>query len=72
MLPLKEAIAKLSFHRSETIAADDTQIDTQTSVAAGHLVSTSVTLPMVAIRLRQDYGCDKMVGATGFEPVHSP
>ena len=48
MLPLKEAIAKLSFHRSESTAAGDTQIDTQTSVPAGHLVSTSVTMPMLA------------------------
>jgi hypothetical protein len=48
MLPLKEAIAKLTFHRVEASGAGDTQIDTQTPVAAGHLVSTSVTLPMLA------------------------
>jgi integrase len=48
MLPLKDAIHKLSFHRSETTAEGDTQIDTQTSVVSGHLVSTSVTLPMLA------------------------
>jgi hypothetical protein len=48
MLPLKDAILKLSFHRSETTAADETQIDTQTSVVSGHLMSTSVTLPMLA------------------------
>ncbi len=48
MLPLKEAISKLSFHRLETTATDDTQIDTQTSVVSGHLVSTTVTLSMLA------------------------
>ena len=48
MLPLKEAIGKLSFHRAEASGADDTQIDTQTPVAAGHLLSTIVTLPVMA------------------------
>jgi len=47
MLPLKEAVYKLSFHRAETSGKDDTQIDTQTPVAAGHLVSTVVTLPVL-------------------------
>ena len=35
MLPLKEAIHKLSFHRRKPPRKDDTQIDTQTSVAGG-------------------------------------
>ncbi len=48
MLPLKEAIEKLSFHRAEASGRDDTQIDTQTPVAAGHLVSSIVTLPELA------------------------
>ena len=48
MLPLKEAIQKLSFHRAETPGADDTQLDTQTLVKAGHLLSTIVTLPVMA------------------------
>jgi len=48
MLPLKEAIQKLNFHRAETPGADDTQPDTQTLVAGGHLLSTIVTLPVMA------------------------
>ena len=48
MLPLKEAIQKLSFHRAETPGPDDTQLDTQTLVKAGHLLSTIVTLPVMA------------------------
>jgi len=47
MLPLKEAIHKLSFHREEASVKDDTQIDTQTPVAVGHLLSTIVTLPVM-------------------------
>jgi hypothetical protein len=35
MLPLKEAIAKLNFHRTAVPSKDDTQLDTQNSVAAG-------------------------------------
>ena len=35
MLPLKEAINKLSFHRAEAAGAGDTQLDTQTQVAGG-------------------------------------
>jgi integrase len=48
MLPLKEAIRKLSFHRAEAPGADDTQLDTQTPVFGGHLLSTIVTLPETA------------------------
>jgi hypothetical protein len=47
MLPLKEAIQKLSVHRAEASGKDDTQIDTQTPVAGGHLLSTVVTLPVL-------------------------
>jgi hypothetical protein len=48
MLPLKEAIRKLSFHRAEAPGAVDTQLDTQTPVFGGHLLSTIVTLPVMA------------------------
>src|SRR5579863_9744316 len=48
MLPLKEAIRKLSFHRTEAPGAVDTQLDTQTPVFGGHLLSTIVTLPVMA------------------------
>ncbi len=44
MLPLKQAIEKLSFHRHELPANDDTQIDTQTLVKTGQKESTCVTL----------------------------
>jgi integrase len=47
MLPLKEAIAKLSFHRAESPGATYTAIDTQTPVVTGHLVSGAVTLPVL-------------------------
>ena len=47
MLPLKEAIHKPSFHRAEASGKDDTQMDTQTPVAGGHLLSTIVTLPVM-------------------------
>lgn len=43
MLPLKEAIAKLSFHRSPGSSKDDTQLDTQNSVAACQNGSFAVT-----------------------------
>jgi hypothetical protein len=43
MLPLKEAIAKLNFHRSPGPSKDDTQLDTQNSVAAGQNGSFVVT-----------------------------
>ncbi len=40
MLPLKQAIDKLTFHQGK----HDTQIDTQTSVKRGQNVSSRVTL----------------------------
>lgn len=46
MLPLKEAVQKLSFHLAEMPRASDTQIDTQTPAASGHLLSNIVTLPV--------------------------
>jgi hypothetical protein len=46
MLPLKEAIAKLNFHRSPGPSKDDTQLDTQNSVAAGQYGSFAVTPPL--------------------------
>ncbi len=48
MLPLKDAIGKLNFHRVESTTAGDSQRDSQTPVASGHFVSSSVTLPMLA------------------------
>jgi hypothetical protein len=48
MLPLKDAIGKLNFHRVESTTAGDSQRDSQTAVASGHFVSSSVTLPMLA------------------------
>jgi hypothetical protein len=87
MLPLKEAIQKLSFHRAETPGADDTQLDTQTPVKAGHLLSTIVTLPVMVeseknplftgvkspfVPLKSQWvKSGEMVGATGFEPATS-
>jgi hypothetical protein len=44
MLPLKQAIEKLSFHRHGLPANDDTQIDTQTLVKTGQIESSCVTL----------------------------
>jgi Phage integrase family len=46
MLPLKEAIEKLDFHRPPVASKNDTQIDTQNSVAAGQNGSTAVTWPV--------------------------
>ena len=46
MLPLKEAIEKLDFHRSPVSPKDDTQRDTQNSVAAGQNGASAVTLPV--------------------------
>ncbi len=48
MLPLKEAIAKLNFHRSPGPSKDDTQLDTQNSVAAGQNGSCAVTPPLTS------------------------
>ena len=48
MLPLKEAIAKLNFHRSPGPSKDDTQLDTQNSVAAGQNGSFAVTPPLTS------------------------
>ena len=50
MLPLKEAVQKLSFHRSETLKANDTQIDTQNPVLVGQLVSSLVTSSVMTER----------------------
>jgi hypothetical protein len=47
MLPLKEAIHTLSFHRAEAPGVEYTAIDTQTPVVTGHLVSGVVTLPVL-------------------------
>ncbi len=46
MLPLKEAIEKLDFHRPLVASKDDTQIDTQNSVTAGQNGSSAVTPPV--------------------------
>jgi hypothetical protein len=43
MLPLKEVIEKLNFHRSAVQPNSDTQRDTQNSVAAGQNGSIAVT-----------------------------
>jgi hypothetical protein len=47
MLPLKDAIQKLNFHRAESLGATYTAIDTQTPVVSSHLVSSVVTLPVL-------------------------
>ena len=46
MLPLKEAIEKLTFHRFEVPAKNDKQLDTQNSVAVGQNRSFAVTPPL--------------------------
>ena len=46
MLPLKEAIEKLDFHRSPVSPKDDTQRDTQNSAAAGQNEASAVTSPV--------------------------
>jgi len=48
MLPLKEAIEKLNFHRTAIPSKDDTQLDTQNSVAAGQNGSIVVTPPLTS------------------------
>jgi len=45
MLPLKEAVEKLNFHRAAVRTKNDTQLDSQSSVAAGHNGSFDVTPP---------------------------
>ena len=46
MLPLKEAIEKLNFHHTAVPSKDDTQLDTQNSVAAGQNRSLAVIPPL--------------------------
>jgi integrase len=46
MLPLKEAVEKLDFHRPPDSPKDDTQRDTQNSVAAGQNGASAVTYPL--------------------------
>jgi len=52
MLPLKEAIDKLDFHRSPASPKDDTQRDTQISVAVGQNGASAVTSP-VQVKLEE-------------------
>jgi len=44
MLPLRQAIEKLTFHHNVVAKKDDTQVDTQTSVKTGQNTSSGVTM----------------------------